>query len=457
MTDRSDWLRDAFKSFGSNTALTKGENQTSYDSLTKKIDDYISQLSPAVAQGTVVAIVSDYSADAIAAFLALHQLKAIIVPIIETTDNEIASKIQQSRCEVIVKFSADHDIEVSCLDTNYDERRPLVEALIERGETGLILFSSGTTGTPKAMLHSLNALLEKQKNKRPKNMAMLVFLMFDHIGGLNTLLNGLVIGANLVIPETREPKTIAQLIEKYQIRALPASPTFLNMMLINAVHEDYDLSSLRLITYGTEAMSESLLARLRKAFPKTKLLQTFGTSETGIAQTSSFSSDSTFMKINDPDYQHKVVDGELWLRSKTQISGYLNQRSESFSEDGWFKTGDLVEVAENGYLRIIGRKIEMINIGGEKVLPGEVETALMQMDEVLDCTVFAVPNQIMGQAVAANVVMKSEMTNREAKKIIRQYCSDKIAAYKLPTVVKVVTDVNISARMKKIRRLEDDH
>ena len=457
MADRPDWFRDAFKSFGSNIALTKGDNQTSYDTLTSKIDDYVSQLSPLVSQGTVVAIVSDYSAHAIAAFLALHQLRAVIVPIIETTDDEIRSKIQQSHSEIIVKFNVHNDIEVSRLDADYGERRQLVETLIDKGETGLILFSSGTTGSPKAMLHSLDALLEKHRNKRPKNMAMLVFLMFDHIGGLNTLLNGLAIGANLVIPETREPKTIAHLIEKYQIRALPASPTFLNMMLINAVHEDHDLSSLRLITYGTEAMPESLLARLRKTFPKTKLLQTFGTSETGIAQTSSFSSDSTFMKINDPDYEHKVVEGELWLRSKTQISGYLNQYSESFSEDGWFKTGDLVEVAENGYLRIVGRKKEMINIGGEKVLPGEVETTLMQMDEILDCTVFAVPNQIMGQAVAANVVMKSEMKNREAKKLIRQYCSDKIAAYKLPTVVKVVSDVNMGARMKKIRRLKDDH
>ncbi|WP_047734623.1 AMP-binding protein, partial [Vibrio parahaemolyticus] len=111
--------------------------------------------------------------------------------------------------------------------------------------------------------------------------------------------------------------------------------------LIANVHQQYDLKSLRMITYGTEAMPESLLLRLKAALPRVKLLQTFGTSETGIAQTSSRSSSSLEIRFDDPNQEYKIVDNELWLRSKTQILGYLNHDMSSFSDDGWFQTGDL--------------------------------------------------------------------------------------------------------------------
>ena len=71
-------------------------------------------------------------------------------------------------------------------------------------------------------------------------------------------------------------------------------------------------------------------------------------------------------------------DGELWLRSKTQVLGYLNASMDPFTEDGWFKTGDLVDELKDGYIRIIGRKNDLINVGGEKVLPAEVESILME-------------------------------------------------------------------------------
>ncbi|MCG6428237.1 AMP-binding protein, partial [Vibrio parahaemolyticus] len=141
----------------------------------------------------------------------------------------------------------------------------------------------------------------------------------------------------------REPEEVAQLIEKEKVNLLPASPTFLNMMLIADVHRRFNLRTLRMITYGTEAMPESLLLRLKKELPRVKFLQTFGTSETGIAQTSSRSSDSLEIKIDDPNQEYKIINGELWLKSKTQILGYLNHDMSGFSDDGWFKTGDLVE------------------------------------------------------------------------------------------------------------------
>ena len=111
-----------------------------------------------------------------------------------------------------------------------------------------------------------------------------------------------------------------------------------------------------------------------------------------------------------------IVNGELWLRSKTQILGYLNYSEESFTKDGWFKTGDLVEETEGGYFRIVGRANEMINVGGQKVLPGEVESVLLEMPQLADCIVYGETNFITVQIVVANIVLADGANPKTIKK-----------------------------------------
>ena len=96
-----------------------------------------------------------------------------------------------------------------------------------------------------------------------------------------------------------------------------------------------------------------------------------------------------------PGFEHKIVDGMLWLRSSRAMLGYLNAPSP-FDADGWFNTQDLVE-RDGEYIRILGRKSELINVGGEKVHPTEVENVLLQIDNVKDVTVRGVPNAVTGE------------------------------------------------------------
>ncbi|MFA7083389.1 MAG: fatty acid--CoA ligase family protein [Arcobacteraceae bacterium] len=435
-----------FSNFKTVNALVDNGTSFTYEQLYAQIKKVKKELEKQIPQKSVVAILGDYSFETIALFFALFENRNIIVPITSTVKSVQDEYIKESFCQYVVKF------EGSTMQVQHIENRSnhtMLESLQENNQAGLVLFSSGSTGKPKAMIHNLDTLLDSYKNKRPKAMNMLVFLMFDHIGGLNTLFNSLSMGACLIIPKNKEPKTICELIQKYKIMVLPSSPTFLNLILISGENKNYDLSALRMITYGTETMPESLLRRLKEQFPKVKFLQTFGTSETGISTTSSKSSESLYMKLEDANCEYKIVENELWLRSKTQVLGYLNASMESFTSDGWFKTGDLVETLEDGYVKIIGRSKEVINVGGQKVLPAEVESVLLSMPEIADCMVYGLNNAITGQTVVCDVVLRNSDEN--IKKSIRLFCKDKLDGFKIPTKVNVVEKTNYSDRFKKMR------
>jgi acyl-CoA synthetase (AMP-forming)/AMP-acid ligase II len=422
-----------------------------YSELIENIVFYNSKLlNLNVKRGEVVFILGDYSFDSISLFFSLALNGNIIVPIATENEQEVNERINITEPDWIFNISSNSENKVE-----YNaklSRHTLLYSLIDSHSSGLILFSSGSTGKPKAMVHNLENLLSNYIDKKGKEMNFLVFLMFDHIGGLNTLFNCLSMGVTITIPENRNPIDIAKLIEKYKINILPASPTFLNLMLISNVFDLYDLSSIKMITYGTETMPDSLLLKLKEKLNRVKLLQTFGTSETGIMKTSSMSSSSTYLKFDDPNQEFKIVNSELWLRSKSQVLGYINHSNESFTEDGWFMTGDLVEQTSDGFIKIVGRSKEIINVGGEKVLPAEVESIILQIESIQDCIVKSEKNAITGHMVCAEVVLKNGFNLKEEKIKIKNFCKLKLENYKVPVRITQIDEVIYTERFKKYRQ-----
>lgn len=450
-----DALIEKFKSYGSRIAFADNDLENSYESLADNIRRFKEKWDGAIRPGQVVVLISDYSFLSISIFFGLAALKAVLVPVTTKVKSEIDDRIEIADADWIIRVDAEGNAFEETRAALRDAH-PLHRTIIESGHPGLILFSSGSTGRPKAMLHDLHNLADGFLDKREKSLVFLVFLMFDHIGGLNTLLNGLSMGSKLVFSHRRDPEDVCLTIQKHGVNVLPASPTFLNLLLMSGCHERFDLSSIRMVTYGTEPMPEQLLHRIKAAFPRTKLLQTFGTSETGIAQTVSKSSSTTLFKIEDPNTEIKIVDGELWIRSKAQVLGYLNAPMDAFTEDGWFRTGDLVEPSEDGFFRIRGRLKEIINVGGEKVLPVEVETVLLGLDFVSDCMVFAESNSITGQIVAADVVLKDGFEPDWARKQIKIHCNGMLDRYKVPARINFVKNTTYGERFKKFRTHNPD-
>lgn len=440
-------MKNRFNEYKSNVAIVSEKKSYSYEDLDLEISSVLNQINKEnIASGETIFLLSDYSFKAIAWLLALHENKNIVVPITSVVEKEISERINEVTVDCVVNLRLNT---ISKIKQNKG-RHDIIKKLNSENKSGLIIFSSGSTGKPKAMVHDMDNLVSVYLNKRIRKITFMVFLMFDHIGGINTLFNCLSTGATVVIPSRRDPEEVISLIDKYKVQILPTSPTFLNLMLMSGVLNKYDTSSLRMITYGTEVMPVSLLDRLKKSFNRVKFLQTFGTSETGIIKSSSKSSSSTFIKLDDPDQEYKIVNGELWLRSKTQVLGYMNHSMESFTEDGWFMTGDLVE-QDGEYIKIKGRLKEVINVGGEKVLPAEIESVLLSHADVKDCTVHGELNPITGQTVIANVTIKEGLDKKIIRKQLKSFCRDKMEAYKVPTKFKFVEANEYTNRFKKVR------
>ncbi|MBQ8608522.1 MAG: long-chain fatty acid--CoA ligase [Campylobacter sp.] len=407
----------------------------SYQDLLSRVNELCQYLKEnGVNSNQIIAIYGKYSFDNIALFIALYlnQNTIAMIPNIELTK----SYLDSSNAHKLITL----DRKIIDLKTP----NPINNKL--KNKNGLILFSSATLGKPKAILHDLSRLIDSHKDKKERNLRVLLFLLFDHIGGINSLLAGLISGSTLVIAKDFTPQNICKSIEKFKVNILPTTPSFLNLLLISKEYQNYDLSSLRLITYGTERMNQNLLKRLKSTFKNLKFIQTFGTSETGILRTISKSSSSTRFKLDPNEY--KIVDGRLFLRSDTMFLGYLNH-DENINQ--WFDSGDLVDIDKDGFLQILGRSKELINVAGNKLLACEVETCIMELEQISDVIVYSKPSLITGEMVVCDVV--STLNKDETKALIKSHCKAKLERYKVPVKINLVNKINLTNRFKKDRKL----
>lgn len=442
-----DYLLDVFESNRHKEAIIWNEKIVKYESLLELYRDNFLMLKDKGLSNKVVALEADFSPSSVAVLLCLIELGAIIVPLTKSVMHKKESFLNISQTEAIVSIDEDDNVYVENKSKKVEHK--LILELKEKNQPGLILFSSGSTGESKAALHNIVPMLEKFKVKRHA-MRSLTFLLFDHIGGFNTLMYNLSNAGCCVMTVQRTPDAICNIIEKYNVETLPTSPTFINLLLLSEVYKKYDLSSLKLVTYGTEAMPESTLLRFHNLFPDIRLLQTYGLSEIGIMRSKSKSSDSLWVKIGGEGFETRVVDGLLEVKASSAMIGYLNAPSP-FTEDGWFMTGDEVLV-DGEYMKILGRKSEMINVGGLKVFPAEVESVLLTMDGVDDVAVSAEKSELTGNIVKARIKLNTKESLSEFRKRMRIYCKGKLETYKIPQKIVFIDDMLTGQRFKKMRK-----
>mgnify|MGYP003970749697 CR=1 FL=1 len=443
-----DYLISVFEKNKDKTSIIWKDQEFSYNWLISKYHEWDKYLKhKKVKSNSVVLVRADFSPNSIALLLALIRKKSIIIPLTSSINSKINEFISISQPEIQIEIRSDDQVSIYFTKNNYENE--LYKRLKNNNKPGLVLFSSGSTGTSKASVHDLSYLLERFHKPR-KTLITITFLLFDHIGGINTLFYVLSNAGTIVTTENRKPETILKLIEKYKIELLPTSPTFLNLLLMSEEYKNFNMKSLKIISYGTEPMPQTTLNKLNSFFPKITFKQTYGLSEVGILQSRSKSSDSLWVKIGGENNEIRIVNGLLEIKSKSAMLGYLNAPTP-FTHDGWFKTGDQVE-EKGDSLKIIGRKSEIINVGGEKVYPQEVENILLKIDTVFDATVYGEKNLIIGNIVCAKIQLKNYLKPSTAlKKEIKKFCSQYLERYKVPVKIEFKKKLHLNLRFKKSR------
>ena len=444
-----DFLLDAFRADVVKDAVVWQDEPFSYAWLLVAVGRWTDFLrNRALAPGTVVSLEADFSPTSIALLLALVEHGAIIVPLTPSVEAKKPEFRDIAQVEATISIAGSDRAYLR--KTGVAASHELFERLRIAGRPGLVLFSSGSTGTSKAAVHDFVPLLEKFKVPRHA-LRTLTFLLFDHIGGVNTPLYVLSNAGCVVTVPKRSPEVVCAAIERHRVQLLPTSPTFINLLLMSEAYKRHDLSSLEMVTYGTEVMPETTLERFHRLFPRVRLLQTYGLSEVGILRSQSRAADSLWVKVGGDGFETRVVDGMLQIRARSAMLGYLNAPSP-FTSDGWLPTGDAVDV-DGEYLRIRGRHSEIINVGGEKVYPAEVESVLQSMEGVKDVTVGSEPNPISGQIVTARVKLATGESLPEFRKRMRLFCRDKLPLFKIPQKVVLVDEAMHGERFKKMRRV----
>ena len=405
----------------------------SYDDIKK-----VSEVNlDSIRQGDVVALIGDFEPLSIQTLLRLIDMNVILVPLTTDTRPDHEYFFDVACVDVVVEGN-----KVTRIRENWAVHT-MLQTLREEGHPGLVLFSSGTTGRPKAILHNFEIFLKRYETKRPA-LRTISFLLFDHIGGINTLLHTLFNKGVVVIPSERTPAGILKDIETFSAEVLPTTPTFLRILLMSGLLGDDFPKSLKIITYGTERMDQVSLEMLCEALPNVDFRQTFGMSELGILRVKSKSRNSLWMKVGGEGVTWKVKNNCLFIKSETRMLGYINAPSP-FDGDGWYDTKDLVE-QDGEWLKVVGRANDLIITSGLKVLPSEIERAALLHPHIMHAIARGKENPITGQHIelTCELVPDKTLSRKEIKHHMREHLSASFLPHKI-----IIDSISIGHRFKK--------
>jgi fatty-acyl-CoA synthase len=367
--------------------------------------------------------------------------------------------------------------------------KDLADIDIKPSDLQVILYTSGTTGAPKGVMHTHKSLIapvlattkvrERWMSKidlkwfgrsvkalaryrmrllrvAGKPMTFLSTAGWHGMTGLEVMLQGFLMGDRLVVMTHFHPREALRLIEKEKVTIFVAVPMMLRMILKVYQQEKFDTSSLLVCAAGGAPCPPTLAQELQKAFGCAIYIG-FGTTETGGGVSVSGMDDSVEKQtttIGMPliDTEVKIVDennnplppgqiGELVTRSDGIMMGYYQAPEATekvIDKAGWYYTGDMAVVDDKGYIKIVGRKKDMIIRGGQNVYPAEVEAFLATYPKVQESAVFGIPSEISGETVCAYIIPKDgeQIDTQE----ILDYCRSELEVYKIPSIFRFVEE-----------------
>jgi long-chain acyl-CoA synthetase len=445
---RGHWLYRRLAGRGASPALIRDGRRRSFDDLLSEVDRWADALDRVGAAGDVVAFPADGDCTALLLGCLLSgRVAAPSPPEPDGNSTHLADVFADLQVTELVPSAG------AITRLVPPERPAILASHRAAGRGGLAILTSGSSGRPKVILLDGDRWLSRFEPHRAA-LCTLAFLRLDHSGGLDALLTSLSSGGTIVYGRSTDPDEVCATMAREHVQLLPTSPTFLRLLLISGAHERHDLGALQVIAYGTEPMSERLLREVQAALPRVTLKQTYGLSELGTFRTRALDSTSTWVKLGGEGCEFRIVDGTLRIRTPRAMLGYLGAPSP-FDPDGWFDTGDLVDV-DGEYVRIRGRASDMINVGGEKVSPLQVEDVIAEVPGVREVAVYGKRNPVTGMVVAASVTLLTPADSEDIVTRIAAHCRARLAPAQVPMSVRIESGTLHSRRFKTQRRAVDE-
>ncbi|KHM51675.1 hypothetical protein NZ47_09160 [Anaerovibrio lipolyticus] len=302
------------------------------------------------------------------------------------------------------------------------------------------LFTSGTTGLPKKVCHGYGSLGRNVRYNERHNKDVWAFAYkMSHMAGVQVLLQALVNNNTIVYIFEDSPQNVVKIIKRAACTNISATPTFYRNLL-PFISED--LPAVKHITLGGEKYDENLCNKLHQLIPGAKIHNIYASTETGSILASHGNKFSIL-----PEYKQWIKispDNELCIH-KSLLGDFS-------CADDWYNTHDLVEIDENGFLRFLSRKSDLINVGGYKVNPLEVENLIQQVDGVEDCLVKGKKNSVLGSVLEVDVVVNSRYDAKTMKTNIMDRLKKELQPFKIPRIYHFVETIEKTRSGKKVRK-----
>ena len=455
-------------------ALVQQDRRVDYGALADRVDALAAALAErGVGKGDRVAYLGPNDIATFETLFSTTHLGAIFVALnTRLTASEIAYMLDDSSPVVLVLAPETERTGLAAVDITHSEPHVLLlgtdagnsyegaisaphhEAVItavELDDPAVILYTSGTTGRPKGavLTHGnivWNTLSQFAHFSLDRNDVSFCSAPLFHVLGLGQItLPTLYAGGTLVVIPKFEPGEFLAAVQRERATAFPLAPTMLQMLCERPEWDSTDLSSLRCVVYGgspiQEHVAEAWLAR------GVQVLQGYGMTEAspGVLMALGHGARQRPVSAGVPHFftdialltpDGRIIDGpgegELLVKGPNIFAGYWNrpEATEQAFVDGWFRTGDIVRIDDDGWGYVVDRVKDVIISGGENVYPAEVEAAIARLDSVADCAVVAVPDQQWGEVGFAFIVARPG--SHPDEHTIRDHLTTHLARYKIP-------------------------